>query len=192
MTETSGFGGRLRAARLAKGMSLGQLAAAVGVPTATLRRWEREEAAPPALAREHLTDLLDLDGTPDPATTAMPTPGTDDVEAEAAAGGGPELGGRPTEAMPVPRGSVVTPAPSATPPPAVPRTFVGRIRAALFDPEQPWLGYLRSALTVVTFAVMLVVLGWAVRELLAALGQLLRTVGTATTDTTFGVLWPVG
>jgi len=61
MTTTSTLGALIRESRLAKGMSMGQLASAVGRTAASVRRWERDEVVPGADVVERLAAVLELD-----------------------------------------------------------------------------------------------------------------------------------
>lgn len=56
-------GQTIREARLAKGLSLGQLASTVGRTASSVRRWEKDEAYPTSAVLDQLADLLDIDRT---------------------------------------------------------------------------------------------------------------------------------
>ena len=51
----------IREARLAHGLSLGQLASAVGRTASSVRRWEKDDAMPTAAVLDQLADLLEID-----------------------------------------------------------------------------------------------------------------------------------
>ena len=51
----------IREARLAHGLSLGQLASAVGRTASSVRRWEKDDALPTAAVLDQLADLLEID-----------------------------------------------------------------------------------------------------------------------------------
>jgi transcriptional regulator with XRE-family HTH domain len=166
MNDPRSFGRVVREARLAKGMSMGQLAAAVHRSTASVRRWERDEGVPAAGIMDDLVRVLDL--TPD------------DVA----------LLDRETAAPP-------TPPPRATTPPPQPASIQASIQktqaaskvtgiapivesgptgvkswlADLYDPDKPWLGYLRAALTVMVLIILAWLLVWALGGLFDTLGE---------------------
>jgi hypothetical protein len=43
---------------------------------------------------------------------------------------------------------------------------------SLYDPAQPWLGYLRATLTIVVLFVLAWILVWALAELMGAVGEI--------------------
>ncbi len=191
------FGSVVRDARIARRLSLGQLAGEVGRPAASVRRWERDESMPSDEIRERLAEVLGLDPAllhrlaegaeaSEPVTAPVAASGAS-VASDAPDRAGPPdpfLDG-PTEAMAVPPLPVVAPAPVAaevrdqTDEPAVtptgPLDRLAHYRAILFDPDEPWLGYLRGALTVVAFIVMAWILLWALGELGTAIGDFFDT-----------------
>jgi len=188
------FGSVVRDARIARRLSLGQLAGEVGRTAASVRRWERDESMPSDEVRERLAEALGLDATllhrlaegneaSEPVTASIVPPATSD-HPDQPGPPDPFLDG-PTEAMAVPPMPVGTAAPvtaAVTPQtgelaavPAGPLDRLARYRSILFDPDEPWLGYLRGALTVVAFVVMAWILLWALGELGAALGDFVDT-----------------
>lgn len=54
-------GQTIREARLAKGLSLGQLASAVGRTASSVRRWEKDEAYPTSAVLDQLSEMLDIE-----------------------------------------------------------------------------------------------------------------------------------
>ena len=52
------------------------------------------------------------------------------------------------------------------------RTGIRGLFAELYNPANPWLGYLRAALTVVVLIVLAWVLVWALAELLGAVTEI--------------------
>ncbi|MGB5531919.1 MAG: helix-turn-helix transcriptional regulator, partial [Acidimicrobiia bacterium] len=88
MSDPKTFGQAVRGARLARGMSMGQLATSVGRSTASVRRWERDEGVPAKGIIDELAAVLDLSdddlaliwsepdhlATPAPLTPAPLTP----------------------------------------------------------------------------------------------------------------------
>ena len=82
---------------------------------------------------------------------------------------------------------VAAPPPSAWPTASVPVAVIEQdqnLLQILRDPDQPWLGYIRAALTVVVLAGLVWVLLWALPEFLDAFGEmwdsLWETEGTTT------------
>jgi len=195
--ERQTFGGVVRAARLDARLSLGQLAAEVDRTAASVRRWERDEAVPAAQIRHRLAEVLgldpelldrlaDRDGAPRATTVSTSIPAaTAALAADEPAPPPDPFLGAPTEAMPVPSpppAPAVERAPvaadetgmfTATTAPVSRRGVAGTLREArrrLFDPDEPWLGYLRGVLTLIAFVVMAWVLMWALGELRDAIG----------------------
>jgi transcriptional regulator with XRE-family HTH domain len=157
MTDRRTFGQAIRDARLTRGMSMGQLAAAVERSTASVRRWERDQGVPAETVVRELIVVLDLDETEMLALAAAPLP----VVATAP---------RPEEQ------SDATRATSASTTSMAPATVQASSRnggwlSSLRDPEKPWLGYLRAALTVIVLLVLAWVLIWALGGFLEAFGD---------------------
>jgi transcriptional regulator with XRE-family HTH domain len=197
MTMTPTFGELIRETRLARGMSMGQLASSVGRTAASVRRWERDEVVPAVEVILVLAETLDLD----PATLAALAAGAGDEDSDA----GEAVPEPPPEAVPEPSPPVPEPSPPVPEPsppvpevapvgetgampiaPPVAATTVSSAVTAeptaerrtiryyadhLFDADRPYLGYLRAALTVVVGLVLLWILIWAVGELFEALGR---------------------
>ena len=196
MSDPRTFGQAVREARLAKGMSRGQLATSVERSTASVRRWERDEGVPAMGVVNELAAVLDLseddvgliakepelaDPPPPPQRPATPPPPRPSRATPAPA----------TPAPATPRGP--TPAPSTPAPPsgaseatqaagsrvagvvAVSEPAPTGIRswlAELYNPANPWLGYLRAALTVVVLIVLAWILVWALAGLFGAVGEI--------------------
>src|SRR5665811_1044065 len=72
MNDAKTFGQAVREARLAKGMSMGQLAAAVERSTASVRRWERDEGVPAETVVRDLIAVLDLEDDDYPGLPSRP------------------------------------------------------------------------------------------------------------------------
>jgi hypothetical protein len=200
MSDARTFGRAVREARLAKGLSMGQLATAVHRSTASVRRWERDEGIPAAAIMDDLSNALDLTPddlalvgndpaaltpppihvtTPPPIHTTTPPP--------------------VRTTSPPPIHTTTPPSPRTTTPPPMRRTPIQassqatqaaasrvtgvaavvepeatRVKgwlADLYDPDQPWLGYLRAALTVIVLIVLMWLLVWALGGLFDALGE---------------------
>jgi hypothetical protein len=196
MSDPRTFGQAVREARLAKGMSMGQLATSVERSTASVRRWERDEGVPAKSIIDNLVAVLDLSdddvaliaGEPVDTTPPRSVPPTPAPPAWAPA--------TPAPVTPAP----ATPAPARrTPAPATPQPDSGSLQATqaagsritdagpaqettptgirgwfaeLYDPSNPWLGYLRAALTVVVLIALASILVWALAELSDAVGEI--------------------
>lgn len=157
MSDRRTFGQAVREARLAKGMSMGQLAAAVERSTASVRRWERDQGIPAETVVQDLAVVLNLDQAELTALAATPPP-----EATAA----------PQSEDP----SDATRATSASVTNTVPATIqsssgISGWFSSLRNPEKPWLGYLRATLTIVVMLVLAWVLIWALRGFVDASGD---------------------
>lgn len=104
MSSSMTPGQTIREARLAKGLSLGQLASTVGRTASSVRRWEKDEAYPTSAVLDQLADLLDIDRTvlersPDAAdTSATGGEAVYDV---------PAVTGTPDEAADLPSGEIL-------------------------------------------------------------------------------------
>ncbi|MFV9671956.1 MAG: helix-turn-helix domain-containing protein [Acidimicrobiia bacterium] len=157
MSDRRTFGQAVREARLNKGMSMGQLAAAVERSTASVRRWERDQGVPAETVVQELVVVLNLDQAELTALAAAPPP----VVAAAPQSEDPSDATRATSA------SVTSTVPSTV-------QSSGGISAwlsSLRDPEKPWLGYLRATLTIVVMLVLAWVLIWALRGFVGAFGD---------------------
>ena len=158
------MGRAIREARLRKGMSLGQLAAAVGRSSSSVRRWERGEVPPAIGVVDELASVLDLDPDElrDLRPQAPPEPeGGDDVVAPTAKDDLDAIAAIPLVHPPV------DDAPSRSE-----RGFFGDVVAAFGDLTKNWSGWIRGLLTVLVLLVMLVILVWA----LGQLGDALREI----------------
>jgi hypothetical protein len=203
MSDPKTFGQAVREARLAKGMSMGQLATSVERSTASVRRWERDEGVPAKGIIDELAAVLDLSdddvalivrepahgetpfAAPPPASppSATPSPATPPPAT-------------PPPATPPPATPPPATPPPATPPPATPSAATQATQAAgsrvtgglaaaepaptgikgwfaeLYDPANPWLGYLRVGLTVVVLIILAWILVWALAGLFGAVGEI--------------------
>ena len=176
MSDPRTFGQAVREARLAKGMSMGQLATSVERSTASVRRWERDEGVPAKGIVNELAAVLDLSeddvaliamepapATPAPATPRGPTsaPSTPAPSTPAPPSGASQAtqaaGSRVAGVV-----AVSEPAP----------TGIKSWFAELYNPANPWLGYLRAALTVVVLIVLAWILVWALAGLFGAVGEI--------------------
>lgn len=174
MTTYAELGALIREARLEKGMSLGQLASAVGRSSSSVRRWERGEVAPAASVLPKLSAILDID--PQGLHHDEVTPATEPEPEDDTPAGDSEGVSVSTVEQPVIE-SDDAPAPLAEPvsPPAP--TGDGGIFAEAWNvivrSGHGWKGWIRGVVTLAVLIVMLLVLVWAVGELINALGQVL-------------------
>ena len=176
MSDPRTFGQVVREARHAKGMSMGQLATAVNRSTASVRRWERDEGVPAASIRGDVANALDLSPDdleliddepstePPPSVAVTPPPSVAVTPPPPASRTGPEASLQATQAA---ASRVTGIAPVVDPKPTGVRGWF----AVLYDPDKPWLGYLRAALTVIVLIVLAWMLIWSLGGLLDTLGE---------------------
>lgn len=157
MTDRRTFGQAIREARLTRGMSMGQLAAAVERSTASVRRWERDQGVPAKTVVQELIVVLNLDETETLALAAAPLPAVATAPRQE----------EQSDATRATSASTTNRAPAAVQ--ASSRN--GGWLSSLRDPEKPWLGYLRAALTVIILLVLAWVLVWALGGFLEAFGD---------------------
>ena len=194
---TSTFGELVRESRLARGMSMGQLASSVGRTAASVRRWERDEVVPGSDVVLMIAEVLELD--PETLAALAASDGEDPDEAEAVVEAvveasppepEPPAASPMTDAMPIvqPAPTTVSPQLEVDPHPARPtlRYYLDH----LLDPERPYLGYLRAAATVVVGFVLLWILVWALGALFTSLGEVWDQFdrGPDTTEAAFSVI----
>jgi transcriptional regulator with XRE-family HTH domain len=177
MVDATAMGRMIREARLRKGMSLGQLAAAVGRSSSSVRRWERGEVPPAIGLVDQLAEVLDLDpaelrdARPEatgPSADADPAPETDEVRNVTA------------EQTPVP---AVEPEEETDPAPVAraERGFLGDVVVAIRDLTSDWSGWIRGVATAVVLIVMLIILIWALGQLVDGLRQIWDSFDAGTT-----------
>lgn len=157
MSDRRTLGQTVREARLAKGMSMGQLAAAVERSTASVRRWERDQGVPTETVVQELVAVLNLDEAETAALVATPLPLVP----------APPRSGEPSDATRATSASATYTTRQAAPASDGTSGWLVSLR----DPEKPWLGYLRAALTVVVLLVLAWVLIWALGGFLSAFGD---------------------
>jgi transcriptional regulator with XRE-family HTH domain len=169
MVDATAMGRVIREARLRKGMSLGQLAAAVGRSSSSVRRWERGEVPPAKGLIDQLAEVLEID--PDTLRDLRPD--------DASASDGDTPGAEPTGSaaghqLSSERQSVVVSdeQEGSEAPERADRGFIGDVGAAIRDLTNDWSGWIRGILTTVVLIVMLIILIWALGEL----GDALRAI----------------
>lgn len=171
MTTHEELGAMIREARLEKGMSLGQLASAIGRSSSSVRRWERGEVTPAVSVIPKLAAILEID--PDEFTVATSSASDSDgrsstieqpiVEGHAAPD--PELVHSPGQAAESESG-----------------LFTDMWRA-ITSGGRGWMGWIRGLSTAGVLIVMLLVLLWAVGELFGALEAVLDSFDVGTNGT---------
>jgi transcriptional regulator with XRE-family HTH domain len=172
MTTYAELGALIREARLEKGMSLGQLASAVGRSSSSVRRWERGEVAPAASVLPKLSAILDIDPQGLHHDENTPAPESED---DSAAPGGDDVRVSTVE-QPLVERDDAPPSPAESVPTAAPTSDGGIFAEAwnvIVRSSQGWKGWIRGIVTIGALIVMLMVLLWAGGELIDALGQVL-------------------
>jgi len=162
MSDGKTFGQAVREARLAKGMSMGQLATSVERSTASVRRWERDEGMPAPAVMQNLLTVLGLDESEYSAAN-LPA-------SSAAAVSPPSLG--VSDSM---RATSIAASSSAAPTDHSPGSSSGRMDRFL-DPDGPWLKYARAGLTIVTLLLLAWLLIWALGGLVDAVGSIWQSL----------------
>lgn len=184
MTDTLAMGRTIREARLAKGMSLGQLAAAVGRSSASVRRWERGEVAPAIGIIDELAQVLDLDAdelrSHRPSSTEPAKGGDAAASSFSEVDRGTHDGPSTVEQDPVPASTPAADPPTTTA--ATSRGVVGDALAAMRAASSSWSGWIRAALTVVVLLMMVLILIWAVGQLAAGLSEIWDSFDTGSTN----------
>ena len=198
MADTIALGRLIRESRLKQGMSLGQLAAAVGRSSSSVRRWERGEVPPASGIIDDLAEALDIDA--DELRKLRPQPITAVAHADAL--GAAETTGEAPYAEPKrsttleqpvvrnPESGIRSPESEARPlktgPGAVipadapeqrQRGFFGDVVAVIVETFTNWSGWIRGLLTLAALVAMLFVLAWALGELFSALGEVWDSFG---------------
>ena len=162
----------IREARLKRGMSLGQLASAVGRSSSSVRRWERGDVAPAATVLPKLAAILEID----PPAIEEARMSADVFQSEVSSDTSDERVS--TVEQPVVEAVEASIVPTGQAP--VERTprgggLVSDVWAALASGNRSWLGWLRGLLTAGFLIFMLFVLIWAIGELFDALRAVLET-----------------
>lgn len=170
MNDALAIGRAIREARLERGMSLGQLAAAVGRSSSSVRRWERGEVPPAIGIIDDLARVLELDpdelrslrSDPDPVTELAepdtPSPATpiDVIPRIESTGAAFELAQQSDVEAPTKR----------------PPGFLGDVVEVVRGATASWTGWIRGLLTLGVLLVMAIILVWALGELFEGLGEI--------------------
>ncbi|MEN8041285.1 MAG: helix-turn-helix domain-containing protein [Actinomycetota bacterium] len=182
MANQQELGALIRESRLKSGMSLGQLASAIGRSSSSVRRWERGEVAPAVTVLPKLAAILDID--PKDLEAARPPAG--DVEETADHGTEEATDGRvSTVEQPVvepPNGSEIIPEVEVAPQ-TESSGLLSDFLAVFTGGTRSWIGWARGLLTATALIVMLFVLVWAVGELLEAFGDVWDSFDVGSNDT---------
>ena len=183
MDDPEALGTLIRSSRLDKGLSLGQLASAVGRSSSSVRRWERGEVTPAATVVPDLAGALDLDEdellsmvqsahpgpslVPDEVATDDATPGVEStIEDDVVVA---------EEAQ-----YFDTPSPTSTPPVQRQQGRIGRLSSAVFGKRDSWIGWVRGILTALALFFLFMGLIWAFGELVIALREVMDSFSAGT------------
>lgn len=168
MAENQELGALIRESRLKRGFSLGQLATAVGRSSASVRRWERGEVAPAATVLASLAEVLEID------LSVLERAKTSGADTEALGGDASEI---VVSTVEQPAVEIAAPEPQSPIEPAEQATSQGGLFSdawrVLTVGRENWIGWVRGFLTAGALLGMLVVLIWAVGELLDAIGVII-------------------
>lgn len=182
MSDTLALGRLIRESRLKKGMSLGQLAAAVGRSSSSVRRWERGEVPPAAGIIDDLAGALDLD--PEELRKLRPAPITASTQVKATSQ--PPTASQPKRpttleqpVVPTGNGQRTTNAgrDDAEGSSTRQRGFVGDVFNEIAGLFRDWHGWIRGLLTVAAFVALGILLVWALGEMFGALGEVWDSFG---------------
>jgi len=177
------MGRTIREARLAKGMSLGQLAAAVGRSSASVRRWERGEVAPAIGIIDDLARVLGIDADelrsqrPSVSKPVTSPPGNPHHDTDMAGETGPSTFEH----------DAVAPAPirartgEATVAPERSNGIIADAIDAVRHATSGWGGWIRGLLTAAVLIAMALILVWALGQLASAVGEIWDSFDTGAT-----------
>lgn len=180
MVNDQELGELIRESRLKIGMSLGQLASAVGRSSSSVRRWERGEVAPAVTVLPKLAEVLGIDASELESARTGRT-----VDAETPENGDSAAQENEEESSDVRVVTIEQPAALTSeetePEPQAAMVQADRSDGGMFADawrvltvgRQSWIGWVRGVLTAGTLLVMLLVLVWAAGELFDAFGTIL-------------------
>ncbi len=181
MNDSLTLGRLIRESRLERGLSLGQLASKVGRSSSSVRRWERDEVPPAIAILPDLAAALELDEEElqrlRPGSTVTAPDSSPSLEEP--------ITGSTIEGETVSSGSVVAkPHPVEVHPGGASASRGGLfsdVSQAFFGSKPSWIGWARGLMTAVVLIILVVVLLWALGELIDALREVLDSfdVGTA-------------
>ena len=191
MADSDALGTLIRGARLDKGLSLGQLASAVGRSSSSVRRWERGEASPAGDVIGDLATALDLDPdelgamvvSGDADNDGMVQPLTSELDASDSSPAPPvQPSVRTTledeEAVVEVAHYFEVDAPVDPPPVERQPSRYGRMSSALWGRRDSWIGWVRGFLTALALLFLFMGLVWAFGELMTALKDVLGSFST--------------
>ena len=183
MDDPEALGTLIRSSRVDKGLSLGQLASAVGRSSSSVRRWERGEVAPAMSVVPDLAGALDLDeGELRAMIESTHSESSTDSPSESSADESPRTESTIEDdvviAQEVPYFD--TPSPVATAPVQRPRGRFARIYAAIFGRRDSWIGWVRGILTALALFFLFMGLIWAFGELVTAMSEVMDSFSTGT------------
>lgn len=168
MADQQYLGALIRESRLKRGMSLGQLAIAVGRSSSSVRRWERGEVAPAATVLASLAEVLEIESSVlERAKRSVSEAGNSDDEDS----------GMYISTVEQPEVEVVR----ADPPASTEHVERTSSQVGLFADawrvltvgRESWIGWARGFLTAGALIAMLFVLIWAVTELLDGIAAII-------------------
>lgn len=167
MSDTDTLGRFIRQSRLDRGMSLGQLANRVGRSSSSVRRWERDEVAPALAVVPVLAEALGID----PSELEERRPGAgesaDDVVEE-------QLTHTTMEQPVVPAAAPEAPTQTSS----SRLGFFGDMWASVAADKASWIGWARGIATTVILLVMVIILLWAIGQLLDGLREIWDSLDT--------------
>ncbi len=172
MANHEELGVLIREARLKRGMSLGQLASAVGRSSSSVRRWERGDVAPAATVLPKLAAILEIDP---PAIEEAKMSG-DVFQSEVPSDTSDGRVSTVEQPLVVEVEASIVPTGQATEERATRGGgLISDVWVALTSGDRSWLGWLRGLLTAGVLIFMLFVLIWAIGELFDALRAVLES-----------------
>lgn len=173
MNDAAELGRLIRESRLKKGMSLSQLAAAVGRSSSSVRRWERGEVPPAQAIIVDLASALDLEASQ--LDDLRPTSDAPDEDPESSAGKPKHTTLEQPVVTPVSSPPIDYDSDASTAAEVAsgrPTGIIGDLGSSVRAWTRDWSSWIRAGLTVVVLVAMLIVLVWAVGELVVALGEI--------------------
>lgn len=179
MEDHNELGTLIREARLGRGLSLGQLATAVGRSSSSVRRWERGEVMPAARVLGPLAEVLEID--------LSELEGAKSRIAQLGVLGGEGSG---VPALTVEEPVVVSQDPAPRPLQEHPEREAAQVGVfsdvwrVVTAGRQYWIGWGRGLLTASVLLAMFLILLWALGELFGAIGAIVDSfeIGSSPTQ----------